>query len=79
MSNQERIYKLCFYCEHPIIENDRLSIGSITHAGLKYNISKRHREKIASITNSAAYESDLMHLHCYDSVASELGFGNGMY
>jgi hypothetical protein len=78
MNNYKQI-QLCFYCEYYIMENDRLSISSITHAGLKYNITCRHRKKMDIIDDVTLYEPNLIHLHCYDKIASELGFGNGQY
>ena len=62
MQTNQKPYKLCFYCENPIIENDKISICSITHSGLRYNISNRHMEKLAVISNTDDYEPDLMHL-----------------
>ncbi|KKP80299.1 MAG: hypothetical protein A2271_04450 [Candidatus Moranbacteria bacterium RIFOXYA12_FULL_35_19] len=79
MDNKKNILKLCFHCDRSILENGRISISSITHAGLKDNILKRHREKMKAITNYDDYEPYLMHLRCYDDIASGLGFGDGEY
>lgn len=70
--DQERIYKLCFYCEYPIIENDRIAISSIIHGGLKYNITDRHKKKLGIVGDVAVFEPDLIHLHCYEKITLEL-------
>ena len=72
MSTSQKPYKLCFYCEYPVVENDRILISSITHAGLKNNIIYSHKNKLGLVGNVVAYESNLMHLHCYDKIVSEL-------
>lgn len=71
MNNQERIYKPCFYCKCPIVENDRISISSITNSGLKYYITNKYKKKLILVADVTVYEADLMHLHCYNKIESE--------
>lgn len=72
MNKNQKLYKLCFYCEYPITENDRILISSITHAGLKRNIVCGHKDKLSLIDNTMDYESNLLHLHCYNKIVSGL-------
>lgn len=72
MNTNQKPYKLCFHCEYPIVENDRILISSITNAGLKNNIVCRYKDKLSLVGNVVIYESDLMHLHCYNKIVSDL-------
>lgn len=74
-----KTYKLCFYCDHFVTENDRIVIDSITHVGLEYNITNRHKKKLDIISDASSYEPHLMHSSCCDKIATNLGFGEGQH
>lgn len=73
MKAHERTYKLCFYCHCIVTVNNRIPISSIKNVGLKYNISNKLKN-MPNLIDSTDYEPNLIHIHCYNAIASKLGY-----
>ena len=64
--------KLCMLCEKPLSDDDRIAIDSITHAGMKYAVTKKVDEKKAILADLEPYSPASIHFSCYDDIDKKL-------
>ena len=69
---KQHLNKLCFLCGEKIVENDRISINSLS-SGYKFNIKQRLNKFISSgITNLEEYDLKIIHSSCESEIENEL-------
>lgn len=64
---------LCFLCQKPLIDSDRVAVESLRDGGMRYNIKKRREEfKQNSLIDLEVYNFESIHSSCYSNIEKRL-------
>jgi hypothetical protein len=64
--------KLCFLCEKPLQNNDRINRNSLTLTYMQHQINLRFEKFKSEKGDVSDYHPTLIHITCYDKVKKEL-------
>lgn len=63
---------LCFRCDRPITDDNKIAINSITHQGMKFHINQLLEGFKQLISDISDYDPKHMHLSCYEIIERKL-------